>query len=141
MSAVTWWVRPQRRSELAASSWADYTNYFAVAHPSLPNYLAIASGTTAGSVPTDLGGGNLGVTTVWDQLTADGIPWAVYEETMPSRATCPSRQVSPQEYVLKHNPATPFDSVFSDPATMRACAAPHADGSTPAAGFLVHHPQ
>jgi hypothetical protein len=97
----------------------DFTNYFAVAHPSLPNYVAIASGTTVGKGGSDeIAAGELtGVTTVWDQLTAAGIPWAVYEETMPSPCYASSSAGEPPaDYVLKHNPATPFGSVFSDRA-------------------------
>ena len=96
----------------------NYTNYFAVAHPSLPNYLAIASGTTAGKASDSISAGEIsGITTVWDQLTAANIPWAVYEETMPAPCYASSSAGSaPAEYELKHNPATPFESVYSDPA-------------------------
>ncbi len=96
----------------------DYTHYFALAHPSLPNYLGIASGTTAGKVSDTIAAGELsGIRTVWDQLTAAQIPWAVYEESMPAPCYASSSAGQPPaEYVLKHNPATPFDSVFSDPA-------------------------
>ena len=46
--------------------WRNYTNYFAVAHPSLPNYLAIASGTTAGKVSDSISAGEIsGIATVW----------------------------------------------------------------------------
>jgi hypothetical protein len=95
----------------------NYTNYFAVAHPSLPNYLAIASGTTAGKVSDSISAGEIsGIATVWDQMTAADIPWGVYEETMPAPCYASSSAgLSPAEYELKHNPATPFDSVYSDP--------------------------
>ena len=93
----------------------DYANYFAVAHPSLPNYLAIASGSTAGKGSDDIAAGELsGIPTVWDQLTAAGISWAVYEETMPAPCYASYRAgEAPAQYVLKHNPAMPFDSVFT----------------------------
>jgi acid phosphatase len=94
----------------------DYTQYFAVAHPSLPNYLAIASGSTAGKTTDDITAGELSGSTVWDQLTAAHISWGVFEETMPSPCYAPYSAGSfPADYALKHNPAVPFGSVFSDP--------------------------
>ena len=48
----------------------DYAQYYAVAHPSLPNYLAIASGSTGGKTTDDITAGELPGSTLWDQLTA-----------------------------------------------------------------------
>lgn len=95
----------------------DYTQYFAVTHPSLPNYLAIASGSTGGKTNDDITAGEMSGLTVWDQLTAAHISWGVYEETMPSACYAPYSAGSfPADYALKHNPAVPFHSVFSDQA-------------------------
>jgi acid phosphatase len=95
----------------------DYTNYFAITHPSLPNYLAVASGSTNGLQSDDIVAGQLSQTpTLWDQLTAAHIDWAVYEESMPS--ACYGSYAAggaPGDYALKHNPATPFQSVYADP--------------------------
>ena len=89
----------------------DFTNYVGVAHPSLPNYLALASGSTAGMLGTDpIRAGQIsGMTTVWNQLQSHGIGWRVYEEGMPS--TCYGG-TSSGGYALKHNPATPFSSIY-----------------------------
>jgi hypothetical protein len=96
----------------------DYVNYFAVTHPSLPNYLAFASGSTNGKASDEIVAGELSLhPTLWDQLTASSVSWAVYEETMPS--ACYGQDAAgtaPADYALKHNPATPFRSVYSDPA-------------------------
>jgi len=62
----------------------DYMQYFALAHPSLPNYLAIASGDTAGKTTDDIAAGEISGSTIWDQLSAAHVSWAVYEETMPA---------------------------------------------------------
>jgi phosphatidylinositol-3-phosphatase len=58
------------------------TNYFAVSHPSLPNYLALTGGSTFGITPD--------CTTCWvsapniaDNLEAAGKTWKAYEESMP----------------------------------------------------------
>src|SRR4029079_11246038 len=95
----------------------DYVNYFAVAHPSLPNYLAFASGSTNGKSSDDIMAGELqGRPTIWDQLTAAAITWRVFEETMPSACFASyAAGTAPADYALKHNPAIPFRSVYSDP--------------------------
>jgi hypothetical protein len=94
-----------------------YTNYFAITHPSLPNYLAFASGSTHGKTDDDIAVGEIDGPTLWTQLTAAGIRWAVYEESMPSPCfTQGSSGSSPGDYALKHNPAMPFRAVSSDVA-------------------------
>ena len=80
-----------------ASRYAVATNYHAVSHPSLPNYLALTSGSTWGIADDGwhpLPAGGLGA-----QLTAAGIPWRAYMEGM--SATC-TRTTYP--YALKHDP-------------------------------------
>ncbi len=94
----------------------DFTHYYGVTHPSLPNYLALANGATDGKQGTDsISAGELPQSpTLWNQLQNAGISWGVYEEDMPS--ACSSATTSGL-YALKHNPATPFASVFKDAAT------------------------
>jgi phosphatidylinositol-3-phosphatase len=94
----------------------DYTNYFAVTHPSLPNYLAFASGSTAGKTDDEISAGEVATSpTLWDQLSAADVDWAVYEEGMPEPCfDGASAGSAPGDYALKHNPATPFHSVFDD---------------------------
>jgi acid phosphatase len=95
----------------------SYTNYFAVSHPSLPNYLAFASGSTHGKTDDNVTAGEFDGPTLWTQLTGAGIPWAVYEESMPSPCfTQYSAGSSPGDYALKHDPAMPFRSIASDPS-------------------------
>ena len=96
----------------------DYTNYFAITHPSLPNYLAFASGSTNGKTTDDIAAGQLaGGPTLWDQLSAAKIDWAVYQQDMPSPCFGGgSAGPAPGDYALKHNPATPFGSVYHDPS-------------------------
>jgi hypothetical protein len=80
-----------------ASTYAATTNYHGVTHPSLPNYLALTSGSTYG-ISDDgyhvLPAGGLGL-----QLTRAGIPWRAYMEGM--TAGCFN---SPYPYAVKHNP-------------------------------------
>jgi phosphatidylinositol-3-phosphatase len=81
-----------------ASQYAVATNYHAVAHPSLPNYLALTSGSTWGITDDKYhplsSGEDLG-----SELTSAGISWRAYMEDM--SAGC---LASPYPYALKHNP-------------------------------------
>jgi phospholipase C len=80
-----------------ASQFAVATNYFAVSHPSLPNYLAVTSGSTWGI--SDDGYHVLPQGGIGHQLTQKGISWRAYMESM--TAGC---RTSPSPYALKHNP-------------------------------------
>lgn len=94
----------------------DFTHYYGVTHPSLPNYLALANGSTDGKQGSDsITAGELSQSpTLWNQLQAAGVSWGVFEEDMPS--VC-SGATSSGRYVLKHNPATPFAVVYHDAPT------------------------
>lgn len=80
-----------------ASQYAVATNYHAVGTPSLPNYLAMTSGSTWGIA--DDGYHRLPATGIGKQLTAAGISWKAYFEGF--TGNCFS---SPYPYALKHNP-------------------------------------
>jgi hypothetical protein len=95
----------------------DFLQMYAVGHPSLPNYLAIASGSSQGKSGTDsITAGQIAASSLWDQLTAAGVSWKVFQEGMPS--TCfngitYNSSTTKGEYALKHNPATPFAGVYA----------------------------
>ena len=80
-----------------AAQYGVATNYHGVSHPSLPNYLALTSGSTWGIA--DDGYHALPLTGLGAQLTQAGIPWRAYMEGMTS--TC---FASPYPYALKHDP-------------------------------------
>jgi hypothetical protein len=82
-----------------ASANALATNYRAVARPSLPNYLALTSGSTWGIVDNDYH--PLPAADVGTQLTTAGVTWRAYMEGMTAEAGC---MRSPYPYALKHNP-------------------------------------
>src|SRR5947209_1238356 len=80
-----------------ARDYGVATNYHGVTHPSLPNYLALTSGTTWGVADDgwhQLPAGGLGA-----QLTGAGIPWRAYMEGMGNGCFN-----SGYPYALKHNP-------------------------------------
>ena len=80
-----------------AAKYAVATNYHGVAHPSLPNYLAMTSGSTWGIA--DDGYHSLPPTGLGSQLTAARIPWHAYMEGMTG-----SCLRSGYPYALKHDP-------------------------------------
>jgi phosphatidylinositol-3-phosphatase len=65
-----------------AATYAQATDYHAIAHPSLPNYLAFASGSTHG-VTNDCTDCPQSGQTVGSQLTAKHRSWAAYAEGYP----------------------------------------------------------
>jgi hypothetical protein len=83
------------------------TNYHAVAHPSLPNYIALTSGSTQG-VTDDRPPSKHRLTgpSIFSQL---GSGWRSLQESMPSN--CLLSDAYP--YAVRHNPATYFTSVRS----------------------------
>lgn len=74
------------------------TNYHAVARPSLPNHLALTSGSTWGV--TDDGYHVLPAGGIGAQLSAAGVPWRAYMEGL-TPGGCLG---SPYPYAVKHNP-------------------------------------
>jgi acid phosphatase len=63
--------------------YARLTNYFAVTHPSLPNYLALVSGSTHG-ITNDCTACSVDGQSIGDQLAGAGRSWAAYAEGFPS---------------------------------------------------------
>ena len=90
-------LRAPTISSLAAK-YTLATNYHAVSSPSLPNYLALTSGSTWGI--TDDGYHALPAGGLGAQLTSAGVTWRAYMEGLTS-AGC---MRSPYPYALKHNP-------------------------------------
>jgi len=95
-----------------AAKGALLTSYFAITHPSLPNYIAMVSGATHG-IASDCGGCNVDVPNLVDQLEQAGISWKAYMEGLP--APCSDAHVA-GSYAKKHDPFMYFASVRDDPA-------------------------
>jgi hypothetical protein len=87
------------------------TSYFAITHPSLPNYIAMVSGDTQG-ITSDCGGCNIDAPNLTDQLEAAGISWKAYMEGLP--APCSDAHTA-GAYAKKHDPFMYFDSIRRDP--------------------------
>ena len=86
------------------------TNYQAITHPSLPNYLAATSGSTGG-VSSDCAPSQCPQyrTSLFAQLDAASREWRTYAEAMPS----PCNRVAQGRYATKHNPAVYFPAIRS----------------------------
>ena len=83
------------------------TNYHGTTHPSLPNYIALTSGSAQGiSDDNDPASHPLAVASIFSQLRGN---WRSYVESMPA----PCDKVSAGEYAAKHNPAAYYTNLRS----------------------------
>jgi hypothetical protein len=91
------------------------TASYGIRHPSLPNYLALTSGSTHGirSNCTDC---HVAARNVVDQLAAAHLSWKAYLEDMPEPCFTGA---SAGGYVKRHNPFAYYDDVVGDPARCR----------------------
>lgn len=77
------------------------TQSYATTHPSLPNYLALTTGSTHGVTDDCTSCGPFAGPDLPGELSAAGIPWKAYMETMPSACYTGA---SSGAYAKKHNP-------------------------------------
>ena len=85
-----------------AATYASANNWWGVTHPSEPNYVAYGSGATQGCLTdSSCAAGSKTVTDLGGQLTAQGIPWVAWMESMPSGCFTGATSGG---YALKHNP-------------------------------------
>jgi phosphatidylinositol-3-phosphatase len=95
------------------------TKYYATRHPSLPNYLAMAGGSTFG-ITSDCTTCWVGATNIADTLEAAGSSWKAYMESMPS--ACFVGDSYP--YVQKHNPFIYFNDIRTNATRCKAHVLP-----------------
>lgn len=105
------------------------TNYHAASHPSLPNYLAIAGGSTFG-IADDSGPAAHAVRgpSVFDVALAHGQTAKTYAEAMPTACA----QSATSRYAVKHNPW----AYFADPTSRASCRRFDVPAGTTSAGAL-----
>lgn len=108
-------------NKLAAEN-ALATNYRAVMHPSLPNYLAMTSGTNAGITDDcEPGDGCMAqVPNITDAIEKSGRTWKMYAESMPAPCTATNSEL----YGVRHNPFMYYPSVTDDKAACEAHVVP-----------------
>ena len=117
-----------------ADDYGSATNSYALAHPSLPNYLTIVSGSNQGITgdQSPSAGKFPKVPTLADQLAAAGVSERAYAENLPAQPT-----LDAGVYAVRHNPWEYFPEcedrrrrrVDSDPRPQR----------TESSGFRVVH--
>jgi len=82
------------------------TNYYAITHPSLPNYIALVSGSTQ-NITSDCTNCFVDQPNLADEIESSSRSWKAYLESMP--APCFVGDSDP--YAQKHNPFLYFDSI------------------------------
>jgi len=113
-----------------AKSFGTATNYYAITHPSLPNYLVLAGGSTFGVADDRNPDAHpLQGSSMFGQLVAAGRTAKTYAEAMPSN--CARRNQG--TYAVRHNPWTYFD----DHAERAGCDQFDVASGSPTAGVLA----
>ena len=93
---------------MVADSFTLLDQYYAVTHPSLPNYLALIGGDTFGITDDcDFSDCFIGAPSLPDLIEGSGRTWKTYQDDMPE----PCFKGNTIRYVRKHNPFIFFDSI------------------------------
>ena len=85
-----------------------FTGYHATHHPSLPNYLAMTSGTTSGCHDNECPRKTYTTDNLFRQLSRAGIGWVAWMESMPSRCSMHTTSL----YAARHNPPLYYKNLF-----------------------------
>ncbi|KZT04956.1 uncharacterized protein LAESUDRAFT_727529 [Laetiporus sulphureus 93-53] len=97
-----------------------FTSYYAMSHPSEPNYIAVGGGDFFGNAADDFRAIPENISSIVDLLEAKNISWSSYQESMPYDGFTGYNYTSYDYisgsgdytyYVRKHNPLIIFDSV------------------------------
>ena len=107
-----------------ARKYTLLTEFYAEAHPSLPNYLAMIGGDTF-NIETDCKDCFINAPSLPDLIESSGRTWKTYQEDMQSPCGLDSENQS--AYVQKHNPFVYFDAIRLDSERCRKSVVPLAD--------------
>jgi len=86
------------------------TEYYAITHPSLPNYIALIGGDTYGYT-TNCTNCPVTATNLADLVERSGRSWMTYQESMPGDCVIWDFK---KQYASKHNPFMYFSSILND---------------------------
>ncbi|MFT3895696.1 MAG: alkaline phosphatase family protein [Anaerolineales bacterium] len=89
-----------------AHDYTLLTQYYAITHPSLPNYLALIGGDTFG-VTTNCNNCFINAPSLPDLIEASGRTWKTYQEDTPTSCYLGDTNI----YAQKHNPFIYFDPI------------------------------
>jgi phosphatidylinositol-3-phosphatase len=98
-----------------ATRYGLATQSYAITHPSLPNYLALTSGSTQG-ITSDCTSCTVSAPNIVDQLEAAGLGWKAYMEDLPHPCFLGA---SAGAYAKKHNPFAYYEDIVGSPARCR----------------------
>jgi phosphatidylinositol-3-phosphatase len=93
-----------------AKQYANLTAYYAVAHPSLPNYIALVSGSTKG-ITTNCTQCVVDTPSLADSLEEAGLTWRTYAQGLPYSGFTGAGF---RRYAKKHNPFLYFRAIVDD---------------------------
>lgn len=132
-------VAPYLNQLVGQAAVAD--QYYAIRHPSLPNYLALISGNTYG-VTDDCTDCLQDAPNLADALGAEGLTWKAYQEDLPQ--PCYQGAYSDSGgYAMKHDPFLYFRDIRDDPARcgnvvpLAQLAADMTSGAVPNFSFIT----
>lgn len=100
-----------------AGQYGSAAEYFAVTHPSLPNYIALTSGGTHGLAGSDCSVSATchvpgSMTNIADEIEASGRTWVAYMESMPGPcALADAGDDSSGAYAVRHDPFVYYDDI------------------------------
>jgi len=118
-----------------AQEYTLLTGHYAVAHPSLPNYIALTGGDTFG-IDSDCRDCFVNAPSLPDLIEQSGRTWKTYQEDMPS----PCFLGNKGDYAQKHNPFVYFDPIRLDAARCERSVVPLAElDADLAAGTLPNY--
>jgi phosphatidylinositol-3-phosphatase len=101
------------------ANWAHATNFFAITHPSLPNYLDLYAGSNHG-ITTDCDPSSschITGTSLLDEFLAKGLTAKGYFDGM----TTPCTLTNPGTYRAHHDPLIYFDDMWTNTAPGSLC--------------------
>lgn len=105
-----------------AREYTLLTRYYAITHPSLPNYLALIGGDTFG-ITSNCTDCIVHAPSLPDWIEASGRTWKTYQEAMPG----PCYLTYTRRYAPKHNPFIYFEPIRSDAERCQAHVVPLSD--------------
>ena len=108
-----------------AQEYTLLTQYYAVSHPSLPNYIALIGGDTFG-IKRDCRDCFINAPSLPDLIEASGRSWKTYQEDMPR----PCYLGNADRYAQKHNPFVYFDPIRLDQGRCERSVVPLTDLKT-----------
>lgn len=94
-----------------ARDYTLLTQFYAVTHPSLPNYIAMIGGNTFG-IEENCTDCFINAPSLPDLIEGSGRTWKAYQEDM--EKPCGLGTQDEHEYVQKHNPFVYFDAIRTD---------------------------